>query len=477
MDVRHRHPSNSPTPSGRALPNEAVVDTGLVSTRIEAFRKGIAKSGAAHPSYPPSFPRARFERVQTQGDWPSYNADLYNQPHARTMSLAAPSTGERGKQPQCEQPEGNKKDVLQVKECRSSKPGIVGLKHLWESKRQSQIADSTVQNTSAMSPPTTSSDGERNPPRADDHRTTRRELPNRLPSRTSQIEPEDLSNSSWKGNGPSKTKVDRSEQSREADTSKLSNFSRSSIRQTKSIAIPILNIRSLPTRHFASKRSNRTDQSSEGTSEFQDQGMARSTDADSYRLNTRDIPSARSTPLAPPPKREVMRQSRIPPGFDHQKRRCGSCDPSLDQTSTTASEYHSMDPAEPLRTVQTQIDPRRVDKGSVAETARILQYDAGNPTTPSLSGTQDAATQTDSLNDRDLGETSSFWSESGSVAEGQGQQHLSHHPSSKPVRLERRLGRRPGIRKVQVIVSLDGATDLVMDARLKRTRRQGRSRS
>ncbi|KAI4283036.1 MAG: hypothetical protein L6R38_002479 [Xanthoria sp. 2 TBL-2021] len=475
MDIRNSHPSKSPTPSGRALTNEAVVDTGLVSTRIDAFRKGIAKSGDSHPSYPFLFPRTRFERVQTHGDWPSYNADLYNQPHARTMSLAPTSTLERGNQPQREQREGDKHAELQVKESRSCKPGVTGLKHLWESKRQSQIADSALQHTSATSSPTTPSVGEWNPPYVEDHRTRTRELPNSLPSRTPELVAEDVSSSSRKGKGSS----DRSEQSLEADSSKLSSCSRSSIRHPKSIAIPVMKIRSLPSRHLPSRGSNRTDQSSEGAFEVQDQRnapLAFSTDADSCRPNTRPTSSTRSTPPSSTPRRGWLMESRIPPGFDPQRRPCGSRDQSLDQTSTTASEYHSMDVTEPLMSAQTQNNLSRDDKDSVAETARILQYDDRNPAAPRLSGTRDAATQTDLLNERDLEETSSLWSESGSVAERQGR-HLSHHRSSKPVRLERRLGRRPGIRKVQVIVSLDGATDLVMDARLKWKRKKGGSRS
>lgn len=480
MDIRNSRPSNSPTPSGRALPNEAVVDTGLVSTRIDAFRKGIAKSGDSHPSYPPSFPHARFERVQTQGDWPSYNADLYNQPHARTMSLAPTSPLERGNQPHRERREGNKHDELQVNESGSCKPGVTGLKHLWESKRQSQTAGSALQHTSATSSPTTPSVGERNPPYVDNHRTRTYGLPNSLPSRTPELEAEGVSSSSRKGNGSSKTEVDRSEQSLEADSSKLSSCSRSSVRQPKSIAIPVMNIRSLPSQHLPSRGSNRTDQSSEAAFEVQDQRNAPptfSTDADFCRPNNRPTSSSRSTPLSSTPQRGWLMESRIPPGFDPQRRPCGSRDQSLDQTSTTASEYHSMDLTEPLMSAQTQNNPSRDDRGSVAETASLLhQNNDRNTAAPRLSGTKDAATQTDSLNERDLEETSSLWSESGSVAERQGLQ-LSHHRSSKPVRLERRLGRRPGIRKVQMIVSLDGATDLVMYARLKRKRRKGGSRS
>ncbi|KAL8929601.1 MAG: hypothetical protein Q9172_000397 [Xanthocarpia lactea] len=151
----------------------------------------------------------------------------------------------------------------------------------------------------------------------------------------------------------------------------------------------------------------------------------------------------------------------------------------MDSTSTSSSEYHSMDHAEPMfQTPRRNAQTSAADKGSTtAETARTVEHnDDGNPPAPRLSGTRDVAVQTEFFHERDLGESSSVWSGSQSVAERQEQQ-LSHHHGSKPVCLERRLGRRLGMRTVQVIVSLDGADDLVIDARLKRKRRDLKSRS
>ncbi|KAL8631503.1 hypothetical protein Q9189_002721 [Teloschistes chrysophthalmus] len=74
----------------------------------------------------------------------------------------------------------------------------------------------------------------------------------------------------------------------------------------------------------------------------------------------------------------------------------------------------------------------------------------------------DAATQTASM-DHNWEETTSQRSENAPGARHNRQGVF--HRVSRPIRLERKL-RRPTMRKVQVIVSLDGATDLAMNARL-----------
>ncbi|KAL9587116.1 MAG: hypothetical protein Q9212_000483 [Teloschistes hypoglaucus] len=74
----------------------------------------------------------------------------------------------------------------------------------------------------------------------------------------------------------------------------------------------------------------------------------------------------------------------------------------------------------------------------------------------------DAATQTESM-DHSWEETTSQRSENASGARHDRQGVF--HRVSRPIRLERKL-RRPTMRKVQVIVSLDGATDRALNARL-----------
>ncbi|KAL8852227.1 MAG: hypothetical protein Q9221_002937 [Calogaya cf. arnoldii] len=391
------------------------------------------------------------------------------------MTLAPTPALERDQQPQHQQQEGNKHDELQAKGSQQNKPRVPGLKNLWESKRQSQTA---FQHTSATSSPTTPSVGEWNPPYIEDNRTRTHEFPHSLPGRTTKLEAKSLLGNSANSKGSSQAKVDQSEQSLEADSSRFYGRSRSSIRPTKSIAIPIMNIRSLSTRNLPSGSSYGTDRSSERISETQDEWInPRTLSTNACHSSTRSTSSAHSNPLSPTPRRGWFMESRIPPASDHQEQQYGSRDPSLDETSTAGSEYHSMDLAEPPNSAQTLNDPRRDDTLSLAETTRIPQHkDNHNPAAPRLSGTRDAGTQTDSLYVPDLEDPTSLWSESESIAERRGH-HLSHHRSSKPVRLERRLGRRPGIRKVQVIVSLDGATDVVIDAGLKRKRRRGGSRS
>lgn len=94
MESKKNYPSNSTAAFGkgeRSPPCENSSDRilkGLVSARIDAYRAQSQRHGDVGPAYPPSFPRAQFERVRTQGDWPSYDANRYHQQHPRTMTLA-----------------------------------------------------------------------------------------------------------------------------------------------------------------------------------------------------------------------------------------------------------------------------------------------------------------------------------------------------------------------------------------------------
>ncbi len=496
--MSRRYPSNSPTPSsvsGRNLPDDAVVDKGFVSTRIDTYGKSIAKSGEPHPSYPPSFPRARFERVQTHGDWPSYNADLYNQPHPRTLSLAPTSTFDVGDRSQHEQQEYNMHDKHQVKGDPSSSLRVAGLKYLWESKGQSQNAANASQQTSAASSLTTPSIGDWSSPHVENNRTRADESAlelaaiNSLQSQPVNVENGELSGSSQNLQGYSKVRHHQDGQSLEAGPPKASGSPQPKSRRKRDAKIPTEKTQSLQARHLPSRGSSGITPSSNRTSKTQKTPIEPltlfSTDADSCHPSNRFTSSSHSTPQPPTPRRSVsMKQRhhherRIPKEFDHTTHARISSDHSMDSTSTSSSEYHSMDHAEPMfQTRRENTLTSTADKGStIAETARTLEHnDDRNPSAPRLSCTRDVAVQTDSFHERDLGESSSVWSGSQSVVERQEQQ-LSHHHGSKPVRLERRLGRRPGIRTVQVIVSLDGADDLVVDARLKRKRRDLKSRS
>ncbi|KAL8835247.1 MAG: hypothetical protein Q9205_002652 [Flavoplaca limonia] len=472
---------DSPTPSGLGLLNKAVIDKGLVSNTIDAYWKGMAQPANPQPSYHPSFPRARFERVHTNGDWPSYNAELYNQAHPRTMTLAPTSALERREQPQHGRLEDGKHNQLQVKESRTGKPGVKGLKYLWEIKGQSQIDRSNLQQHPAASSPTVPPPVQGNRPYVQNNRTTTHGVSDSLQSRTTNQGTENSSESSQDREGYLDLRINPSEPDREADISKLFDYSPPNIRRPKRIAIPVINLRSLSSQHLPSESSNANNQCSKGTFEVQEKDFGPLTYSNSVKpcpSKTLSTPSTHSTLVSSTPRRGWATESRIPRWSDHQKGARRPRRPSLNETSTTASEYHSLDSTglpEPILNVQPQITPTGNEMASaIGRPVRMFQYDDNRFSgTPGLLGTHDAATQTDSLNEHDLEDTSSLWSESESVAERQGHR-LSHQRRSKPVRLERRLGRRPGIRKVQVIVSLDGATDLMMDARLKRKpRRRG----
>ncbi|KAL8722914.1 MAG: hypothetical protein Q9225_000684 [Loekoesia sp. 1 TL-2023] len=146
MKGRGSRHSNSPTAFGSGelslnseLPRERVTK-GLVSARIEAYRKHAQQQGNVAPVYPQSYPQARFERVQTQGGWPSYNADLYLQEHPRTMSLASNLSWYNTNILQ----NGRHEHVARAESPASSSafnsPRITNLLHLWESKGQTHRA-------------------------------------------------------------------------------------------------------------------------------------------------------------------------------------------------------------------------------------------------------------------------------------------------------------------------------------------------
>lgn len=142
MESHESQHSNPPPSNGtkeQTSPAERernLVVKGLVSSRIAAYRTDAERPRDARLSYPPSFPRAHFERVQTFGHLPSYDPALYNQPHPRTMSLA-PNAAFYDKQvTQHERHKAPLYGECEVKPTGSRSPGVARLMHLWESKGQ-----------------------------------------------------------------------------------------------------------------------------------------------------------------------------------------------------------------------------------------------------------------------------------------------------------------------------------------------------
>lgn len=140
MRSRGNQHSNSPTgfePGKRAWTADSSRDLaakGLVSTRLHAYQVHAQQADDVAPAYPPSFPRARFTRVQTQGGWPSHNADLYNQEHPRTMSLACESSQYDTNISQGRQYEYTARGESQARSITSNGPRVTNLLHLWESQ-------------------------------------------------------------------------------------------------------------------------------------------------------------------------------------------------------------------------------------------------------------------------------------------------------------------------------------------------------
>lgn len=146
MKGRGSHHSNSPTAFGSGepslnseLPWERATK-GLVSARIEAYGKHVQQQGNVAHMYPQSHPQARFERVQTQGGWPSYHADLYKQEHPRTMSLASNASRYNTNVLQGRRHEYVDRAEYPARSSAFNSPRITNLLHLWESKAQTHHA-------------------------------------------------------------------------------------------------------------------------------------------------------------------------------------------------------------------------------------------------------------------------------------------------------------------------------------------------
>ncbi|KAI4129074.1 MAG: hypothetical protein LQ338_002424 [Usnochroma carphineum] len=152
-----RH-SNSPLSlsiAERSLPIKSPRDQvtkGLVSARIEAYRKQSQRQGNVSHAYPPSFPRARFEEVQTQGNWTSYNAALYNQEHPRTMSLATDASPYTKDISQGSQQNRDAPSQPQAAPTALRPRKVMNLLHQWEDKAGKYDAVNALHPRRAASP-------------------------------------------------------------------------------------------------------------------------------------------------------------------------------------------------------------------------------------------------------------------------------------------------------------------------------------
>ncbi|KAL8921300.1 MAG: hypothetical protein Q9208_005773 [Pyrenodesmia sp. 3 TL-2023] len=177
MDSKRSHPSNSTAafgigersppcenPSGRIL-------KGLVSARIDAYRAQSQRQGNVGPAYPPSFPRARFERVQTKGDWPSHDANRYHHQHSRTMTLATDASifpDDRTSTIQHSSKNHDAQSERQAAPKAVRTQNISNLLHMWESRGGSEDLLGAPQTLMAASFPNDPSEAEEPPLRKDD---------------------------------------------------------------------------------------------------------------------------------------------------------------------------------------------------------------------------------------------------------------------------------------------------------------------
>ncbi|KAL8813605.1 MAG: hypothetical protein Q9223_000247 [Gallowayella weberi] len=434
---------------------ETSMATGVVSARRDAFQKEPAASRKTPSPYPPAFPRARFERVQIYGDWPAHNAALYNQPHPRTMTLAPNPGPEKATPSQHQHQEYIMQEDPQIKSPPPRNLGVTGLKHLWESKGRSYNPFAALQQGSATSSCDADSVGDHQSSTSAPIRTTRPDPLNKIISLDSHRVhhlthgTKDLSDGPQMANGSSNrsSKAEHHRFETSLDTDEPSDPS------PQDAGRPSDKMPSLPDREEPSISPDH-----------------------SYYPDVRPLPRATApSPLTPgrtmsmePESTPKRTEPRFAPNLQSFQKEYELCNPPSADTSISSTEYHSMDQVKPAPTARTQDNHWRNEKGSSAGPAPTLEHDLHTSAAPDQPSTLDAATQTDSLDEDDFAETSSIWSESELVAERQGHR-MSHDHTSKPIRLERRM-RRPAVRKVQVIVSFDGATELVVGARLRRKR-------
>ncbi|KAL8724005.1 MAG: hypothetical protein Q9166_008183 [cf. Caloplaca sp. 2 TL-2023] len=352
------------------------------------------------------------------------------------MSLAPTSTLDMFDRSRHEQRLHMKRGDTQAKPAPVHNVGVTGLKHLWESKGQSHDAVHARQHQLASSSVNSRTITDWKSQNSTNDLTAMRRPPEKAAFADMQHYRrgmEDLFDASDILGGSSK--ADHGcERSFKTDALSSAGRSRTNSRPEKDIATAAERVQSSPLRDLRSTSSPR-----------------------SHGSSMRASSGASFAPQSLTPRRRRSIESkhdkaRPSLGFDRTRQAHWSYDLPSDETSTSSSDYHSMDQAEPPTSAQTQDNH---DRSATEGKARILDHDIQDPAAPTLSGTLDAATQTDPPNEEDLEETSSVWSESESVAVGQ-ERHLSYHRSSKPLRLERRLRWRPVIHEVQVIVSLDG---------------------
>ncbi|KAL8660963.1 MAG: hypothetical protein Q9202_006033 [Teloschistes flavicans] len=168
-------------------------------------------------------------------------------------------------------------------------------------------------------------------------------------------------------------------------------------------------------------------------------------------LGKASVPKVASSVVSEPPTSQVtgLRSSRRGKSQSAEKnrqpRQASLVRISSTEEHLTSSEYYSLgSTGVESRQASPYGDPKTTEQG-MKEPTMI-----------------DAATQTEMMA-HEWNETTSQWSEDASGARHKRQGVFHRVPTA--IRFERKP-RRPTMRKVQVIVSLDGATDLAMNARL-----------
>ncbi|KAL8842426.1 MAG: hypothetical protein Q9170_000554 [Blastenia crenularia] len=520
MESRRGRRSNSPTafsirerPSTSELPGCRIAP-GLVAARIDTYRKHALEEGKMASVYAPEFPRTRFERMQTQADWPAYSKALCNQEHPRTMSLASGSSYNKVGN-QIRQYAYAANGLSQASSNAFDSANVTNLLHLWENQKQMQRvphAPQTGHNVSSNADLDSSGqpfqghqDVCRMRPAAKAVEVYfRRSYPtNNLqadndgwqsmaskntPSFDASIEQAGERKTAGQRNGaadpshhdPTANGSPRSGNSAPAATQARGDFMCSDASHKTARSIPFQPLRPVHGPRQGSPQSFRGIMERRGHPPVDHVVKGRSVSvarpktpqfACSKRYQERQAQNQAERWA----QKMIPRTSRRPK--DHYQNLIPL--PALPQSKLDPSVGRTPAPFNPHIVIQQSIlssqnvryfsTETRQGSGEVWEQEPVIK----EPTVQELatSSMLDAGTQTDTV-PHNARKTPPGWSDDDSMARHR-ENHIYHRVSRPGARLERRT-RRPAVRRVQVAINLDGAMDLAMDAYVRRSAANGK---